>query len=227
MPALFSCRCAPAERASRRRVFWLSVLLLVGLLPACGPDDPATVDLFFTSDRNGPPDLFHSHNSTISDEPDPVIAPIHRTEPTWSPDGSRIAFVSDSADTSVLYTIGADGTGLKRVPNTPADVTAPEWSPDGSQIAFAASRGLERALYTIRPDGTNRTTLATESKGNPSWSRDGTRIAFVSDRDNNTEIYTIGRDGENLRRLTENSAQDVDPAWAPPRLPHRICLRPE
>ena len=49
----------------------------------------------------------------------------------------------------------------------------------------------------------------------PAWSPQGTHLVFVSERDGNPEIYLMAADGSNLRRLTDNTADDSEPAWSP------------
>ena len=111
----------------------------------------------------------------------------HDVSPAWSPDGSRIAFVSHRADGPRVFTIAPDGSDERGVaPNTSAQANAPVWSPDGSRFAFVAeehecvtrkwvdtypanrSRHVthtvvrtiyHEALYTADPDGTNLTKL--------------------------------------------------------------------
>jgi Tol biopolymer transport system component len=99
------------------------------------------------------------------------------TEPTWSPDGARIAFRRSSpVFGSDLATIAASGGAVTRVPHAGSE-TAPAWSPDGRFIAFAHQPvgGGNPQLYTMRPDGseiTLRTTDYSWAGGrNPGWVR--------------------------------------------------------
>src|SRR2546426_10617675 len=71
-------------------------------------------------------------------------------DPTWSPDGSQIAFSSVRDGNTEIYVMRADGTGLRRVTNDPAEDVSPAWSPDGSTIAFASGVGEDRDLFVIR-----------------------------------------------------------------------------
>jgi len=138
--------------------------------------------------------------------------------PTWSPDGSRIAFASwRDASVPELYVSNADGTNLVRLTNSPAEDTQPAWSPDGSTIAFMSWRDGNAELYVMNADGTNplRLTNGPAEDSEPAWSPDGSKIVFTSDRDGNREIYVMNADGTNAVRLTNNFAHDSDPAWSP------------
>ncbi len=139
--------------------------------------------------------------------------------PSWSPDGSRIAFASDQGGTSNIWVMDVDGSNLVNV--TPQDEKdhSPAWSPDGEWIAFASVRdSLYWELYLMRPDGSDVQRLTwweDASDLSPSWSPDTTRLAFASKRDGNWEVYTMDRDGSNLSRLTDDPADDTNPAWSP------------
>jgi Tol biopolymer transport system component len=146
--------------------------------------------------------------------------------PTWSPDGSRIAFVCTSADPrGEICVMNADGTGLTRLTTSPGLDNYPTWSNDGTKIAFFSLRaaadpinaGLEAAdIYVMNADGTGVTRLTNRAGTkiypgaadiSPAWSPDGTRIAFLSSRGHPTtsslDIYLMNPDGTNVVRLAE------------------------
>ena len=139
--------------------------------------------------------------------------------PTWSPDGTKIAFVSNRDGVNGdIYSMNSDGTEQKRLTNNAASDVSPTWSPDGTRIAFVSNRDSNDEIYVMNAtDGTGQTrlTINTSSDIDPSWSPDGTRIAFASTRDNgNYEIYTMNADDTGLTRLTNNIARDVGPTWS-------------
>ena len=139
--------------------------------------------------------------------------------PSWSPDGSRIAFVSDVRGELDIWVMGSDGSNPVNVTQHEAKDHGPAWSPDGEWIAFASVRdSLYWELYRMRPDGSDVQRLTwweDASDLSPTWSPDATRLAFASRRDGNWEIYTMDRDGGNLARLTDHPADDTNPAWSP------------
>ena len=148
--------------------------------------------------------------------------------PTWSPDGSHIAFVSSpyTDRETRLYTMAADGSDVRGIaPELEVALDAPLWSPDGRWIAFVAIREQEylRDIFVVRPDGSDLTRIS-EALGGPSWSPDGEHIAFTKRlEDGSTGLHLAAADGSNLRLLTvmEDSEFHWDysiswsPVWSP------------
>ena len=141
------------------------------------------------------------------------------SRPAWSPDGSKIAYVSDRDGPANIWVIDIDGNESMRLTEHDSKDHSPAWSPDGEWIAFGSVRDAPYwELYTMRADGTDLQRLTWWEDASdlwPSWSPDGTRLAFASKRDGNWEIYVMDRDGENLVRLTNHPADDTSPAWSP------------
>ena len=133
--------------------------------------------------------------------------------PSWSPDGTQIAFQSDRDGNWNIYVMdAADGSNPRPLIFERNSDLYPSWSPDGTQIAFYGYY-----IYVMDADGSNprRLTKTGGEGGRPSWSPDGTQIAFRSFRDSNWEIYVMDADGTNPRRLTSHSAADGGPSWSP------------
>ena len=147
------------------------------------------------------------------------------SEPSWSPDGRRIAFMSFRDGGREIYVMNADGSGQTRLTHNSAGDWSPSWSPDGRRIAFMSLRDGNSAIYVMNADGSGQTRLTHNSAGDwsPSWSPDGRRIAFHSDRDDPDQtdndrianIYVMNADGSGQTRLTHSSASDSDPSWSP------------
>lgn len=139
--------------------------------------------------------------------------------PAWSPDGTRIAFVSDRDGNDDIWVAYTDGSGQVNLTHHEAKDHSPAWSPDGEWIAFASVRdSIYWELYLMRSDGSNVRRLTwweDASDLSPAWSPDGARLAFASKRDGNWELYAMDRNGANLVRLTYHPADDTNPSWSP------------
>ena len=77
----------------------------------------------------------------------------HAMEPSWSPDGGEIAFVSSRHGNNEIYVVGADGQGLKRVTRDLAPKYRPAWSPDGERIAYYGWHERFDHIYVVDTDG--------------------------------------------------------------------------
>ena len=139
--------------------------------------------------------------------------------PVWSPDGRKIAFMSQRDGNSEVYVMNADGSGQRNLTRSPRYEGGPAWSPDGRKIAFASGSRSCRAgegcagntdVYVMNADGSGqrRLTRAPRDDFVPAWSPDGRKIAFVSKRDGNPEIYVMNTDGSEQRNLTRSPADD-------------------
>ncbi len=138
--------------------------------------------------------------------------------PTWSPDGTQIAFYSWRDNYSDIFMIDADGTDEHQLTENVSHNKDPAWSYDGTQIVFVSNRDNDNEIYVMKPDGSDQKPL-TENDTNersPAWSPDGTQIAFISDRNGAQHLYVMDADGSNARRLTDDSYPwNDDPAWSP------------
>ncbi len=139
------------------------------------------------------------------------------TEPKWSRDGSRIAYVSDGgASMGDIFVMGADGHNRVKIANTLYYEDSPVWSPDGEKIAFTSDRDGNWDIFVMEADGSDQTNI-TNSPSNeysPTWSPDGSRIAFSSDLDG-FDIYVINANGSNLANITNSPEGEFDPSWSP------------
>jgi len=134
--------------------------------------------------------------------------------PTWSPDGSQIAFMSDRSGNPDIYVMNADGSNVRQLTEHPANDIWPEWSPDGTRIAFPSRRDGNFEIYVIDGDGTNLQRL-TNTPGHedfPTWSPDSTQILF-SRIEGNDGTFVMNADGSNERRLLDFRV--FEPAWSP------------
>ena len=103
------------------------------------------------------------------------------TYPSWSPDGTKIAFRRMLGENnSEVFLANSDGTGAQNLTNDPAFDGWPSWSPDGKRIAFASNRRGSYEIYVMNPDGTGvRKVANNEGRATaPQWTKDGKNIFF-------------------------------------------------
>jgi TolB protein len=153
-------------------------------------------------------------------------------EPTWSPDGRRLAFTGHNHEARSLsiYVVNADGTGLRRLTrHTSLWDEQPDWSPDGQWIAFerydASGDSSSLNVMAVRPDGTGLHRIARVITGSQcacaDWSPDGSKIAYQASPSVETstypEIYVMNADGTQQTQLTftGNRVRDENPDWSP------------
>jgi Tol biopolymer transport system component len=149
-------------------------------------------------------------------------------QPTWSPDGKRIAFVqgrlvAPRLDSRNIYTINADGTGVTQLTHSDNEWNQwPSWSPDGKQIIFARSDDsvspVNYGIFEMDPDGSNVRRLRSGFRDRwPTWSPDGSLIAFIELNPDNfaMNLFVMNADGSNARVLKSGLQYDDRPAWSP------------
>jgi len=137
--------------------------------------------------------------------------------PAWSPDGSRIAYVSfDQKKPIVVVQNLAQGT-TRVVANFRGNNSAPSWSPDGRSLLVALSKDGLTQIYRVPATGGEAQRL-TESTGidtQPAYSPDGQWIAFTSDRGGSPQVYRMPAAGGPAQRLTFEGTYNVGPRFSP------------
>jgi dipeptidyl aminopeptidase/acylaminoacyl peptidase len=144
------------------------------------------------------------------------------SQPTWSPDGTRLAFISNRGGNTDLWVTAAAGDrgGTVQLTNDAATESDPQWSPDGKSIALATKRPGEdfmaTALFLIPAAGGSTVRLtppdATDNFA-PRWSPDGQRLAFLSDRSGYVHVWTMRPDGTDPREFDTGPFDAMSPYW--------------
>lgn len=137
--------------------------------------------------------------------------------PCWSPDGRRIAFVSNRSGNWDLWSIGVDGGEETQLTTFEGFDHSPRWSPDGSRIAYhsASSGNGDLWIVSVSDSAATRVTVSESFDHFPTWSPDGRWLAFHSDRDGSFDIWAIPAEGGQAIQLTSGPANDQRPAWSP------------
>ena len=140
----------------------------------------------------------------------------NNTNPTVSPDGRRIAFVTNRDGNNEIYVADRNGENQVRVTNTPFHEQDPDWSAQ-NELVFTGVPSGTGEIYVANADGSGLTRLTNDSHADstPTWAPDGNSIAFASSRSGNNDIWTMSATGANVVNLTTDAHNDAEPAWSP------------
>ncbi len=142
----------------------------------------------------------------------------HDKHARWSPDGSKIAFVSDMDGEEEIYLISQDGSGVAEqlTDGSGGMLYAPEWSPDSEHLAYSDKEGR---VYVLNVETKRKREIADESQGQVfgyTWSPNGGYLAFnLSHQSGFNSIYIYSQRENRLRQITSELFNDFNPAWDP------------
>jgi len=195
-------------------------------LPYCSPDGAQIV---FSSDRVG-----HHQLYLMPIEGGEATRLTHskfaNNSPSWSPDGSEIAF-SSGGNTSVsnLYAVRPDGTNLRQITDMPGyNFLSPTWSPDGSRLAAEGGKLGETIktewgeagrmqIWSFNKDGSDPVELTglDAYNGYPAWSPTGSTIVFDSTLEGWADVMAVNVDDRSVANLTQDPRENEFAAWSP------------
>lgn len=135
---------------------------------------------------------------------------LNANDPTYSPDGTKIAFENRADGCCDIGVMNANGTSPVTITSGPSGNAGdqdPSWSPDGSKIAFKRSD----QIWTVSADGSGAIQLTTGTAASyPTWSPDGTKVAF----ERGDDIWVMDPDGSDAVNITNTPAEDEkEPDW--------------
>lgn len=151
----------------------------------------------------------NNHIALRSNEP--IISP------AWSPDGTRLAYVSFENRKPVVYVQNLSNRDRVAVANYRGSNSAPAWSPDGSKLAVALSRDGLTQIYTVNADGSGlqRITRSSGIDTEPRFAPDGQHLYFTSDRSGGPQVYRLNLASGESQRMTFGSNYNVSPRISP------------
>lgn len=144
--------------------------------------------------------------------------PATDSHPVWSPDGTRLVFLSQRDGGQNLYMLDARGRHLQRLTYWETADIPLAWSPDGARILFASDRSFQRQFFTMNPEGRDIRSadlLPDWYDADVAWSPDGTRGLALRFEGGRSDIYLLDAGGQVLAQLTDTPVRDWQPAWSP------------
>ncbi|MDO8207460.1 MAG: Tol-Pal system beta propeller repeat protein TolB [Gallionella sp.] len=137
--------------------------------------------------------------------------------PSWSPDGSHLAYVSFETGHAAVFVQSLYTNQRRAVADFRGSNSAPAWSPDGRQLAVVLTRDGSSQIYLMRPDGSDirRISFSGGIDTEPNFSPDGQTLLFTSDRGGSPQIYRMPVEGGAAQRLTFAAGNSFSPRHSP------------
>lgn len=149
--------------------------------------------------------------TTILSSAEPIMSP------AWSPDGTRLAYVSFEQKRPVLYAQNVIYGSRTKIAEFRGINSAPAWSPDGTRLALVSSKEGNAEIYVMNLSDksmrrlTNHPAIDTE----PAWSPDNKHIVFTSDRSGPPQIFRMRSDGGAVERITFEGDYNARASYSP------------
>ncbi|NGX61048.1 MAG: Dipeptidyl-peptidase 5 [Chlamydiae bacterium] len=194
------------------------------LMPVVSPKKNA---MAFISDISGNPDLFlqdFSVEKGLLGKPRQVFSAPRATQgsPSFSPDGKKLAFVSNKDGTARIYTLDIPPAGApidsltpKLISRKNGNNTSPAWSPDGTKIAYSATtRGTRQIwIYDLLSGEEKQVTEGPGHKENPTWAPNSQHLLFNSSTPSESELYLVHLDKSQAIKISNGPGEKRYPCW--------------
>jgi TolB protein len=179
----------------------------------------------FICDAGGRADLFLQKFDPLTqrvEKPIQLYAYPRATQasPTFSPDGTKLAFVSDKDGMPRIYTISTRSERRRATPllltKQTKESTCPAWSPDGKKIAYSAKINGTRQIwiYDFETDEEKQLTTGNINKENPAWAPDNLHLVFNSADANSFDLYLINLNQPETIKITSGPGKKHYPCWS-------------
>ena len=137
--------------------------------------------------------------------------------PTWSPDGSRLAYCTTiGTNFGQIKIVNADGKGKHQLTHLKTGACFPEWSPDGKEIVITIFEGTSSSLAIVDENGTPLRGLGAGSEAH--WSPDGKQLLFLRPLPHEqigSSIWIMRADGSDAKEILEDGSHSVQTSWLP------------
>lgn len=144
---------------------------------------------------------------TVVSSKEPLISP------SWSPDGTKLAYVSFEKKKPVIFVQSLVSGQRIVLANFKGNNSAPAWSPDGTKLAIVLTYSANSQIYVINADGSGlqQVSFSNGIDTEPEWSPDGSSIYFTSNRGGGPQIYRMPASGGEAKRVTFEGSYNVSP----------------
>jgi Tol biopolymer transport system component len=174
--------------------------------------DGKLVGEFRTEGMQGTWEAKRAAHVAATPTPTPVV---NGAQPVVSPDGARIAFLSNRGGSEDLFVINADGTGETELTHTPEAETGLQWSADGKQIVFSVLTNDTSRLYGIDRYGKNQYEIANVPGRTPMLAPDGKRVVYMAGTWTATRLMVSALDGSSAKQINDGSSIAWNNHWSP------------
>jgi len=137
--------------------------------------------------------------------------------PAWAPDGTKLAFTSNRDGNPEIYVMNQDGSGIRRMTNSPSIDVSPTWSPTGNQLAWVSDRTGLPKIYLMNSDGTGQRLLVPDPRSDrPTWSRGKfNEIAYASQTGPGYDIKIYSFEKGEAIKVTDGIGSNESPSFSP------------